>query len=1008
MKTLTQLLVLLLAFHLLVVSCSSTKSREEQGVVAKAWHNTNAHYNGYFNAREIMDASLVALNEVHVDNYNQRLEMFPFLAVDNPSLVAEELDRAIEKVAIVVKKHPYSNWTDDSYLLVGQAQLLKQDYESAERTLDFTVTEFRPRPERKKGKKGEAAGEDGEEFESRREVGTTQTQSRRDRLRARRDAQRERERTTKQRQKERKAETKARDKERQAKIRARKKGIRLPTKVSPADTSAVAGLENEPEAEEDEMAELEEGPIGMISIFSNRDAGDAAGGEYGKKSGSYILKHRPAYQESRLWLAWTLIKRDNFDRAQIILEDLRNDRGTYAEVRRKAIAVQAYLYLEQERLEEAIPYLEAAAEVAEERNERARYYYIAGQLHQELNQPAAALENFRNVVASKPAYELELGARINTAQNAYLSGGGSPDEALRELERMVKEEKNLPYESQILYSMAGIAMRGGDEVAGATYLRRALDSPYGGATTRVEAYQLLGDMAYTSGDYLGSKLYYDSTLQVMGQTDARFTQTSGRRDRLTEVATSLQDITLKDSLLRVGLLPEADRRTWAENIFELRRATNSAANFSTPTVQGSLPVRNAAAFADSDGNSAFWGYNSQAIRRGARDFERRWGDRGLEDNWRRSNRTDSGLFTDDGDGIAPGDPSRQEMQLVTEDEINAILADIPMDEQAQTVMRDQLAKAYFTLGREYRDRIEDYPRSIEAFNQLNKRYPGSDYEAESWYYLYLLHKDAGNMAEAGRYANQLHRSYPDSKFARLANDPDYARELVGQEGARNRAYESAYAAFEQRNFEEARRLIATSSQQVAANHPLKPRYDLLQAMVTGKLEGRAAYVSALQQVVTQYDGSPEQSRAREILRLLGEGGARLPGRTSPTAGSTGFRQSMDEIHYVLIVFEDAQTRLNDLKVELETYNQKYHKLDRLRSTPIFIGRDNETPVLVMRRFKSGREAMDYYQTSRQNASEFLEGSGQEFQVYPVSQSNYREILKARTFEGYDEWFRANY
>ncbi len=954
-----------------------------------------------------MDESLLALNEVHVDNYNQRLEMFPFLAVDNPSIVAEELDRAIEKVAIVVKKHPYSNWTDDSYLLVGQAQLLKQDYEGAERTLDFTVTEFRPRPERKKAKKGEPAANDGDDFESRREVGTTQTQSRRDRLRARRDAQRERERTTKQRQKERKAEAKARDKERQAKIRARKKGIRLPTKATPADTSASVGLENEPEIEE-AATELEEGPIGMISIFSNRDAGDAAGGEYGKKSGSYILKHRPAYQESRLWLAWTLVKRDNFDRAQIILEDLRNDRGTYAEVRRKAIAVQAYLYLEQERLEEAIPYLEAAAEVAEERNERARYYYIAGQLNQELNQPAAALENFRHVVASKPAYELELGARINTAQNAYLSGGGSPDEALRELERMAKEEKNLQYESQILYSMAGIAMRSGDETGGAGYLRRALDSPYGGSTTRVEAYQLLGDLAYTEGDYLSSKLYYDSTLQVMGQTDARFTQTSGRRDRLTEVATSLQDITLKDSLLRVGVMPEADRRTWAENVFELRRATNSAANFSTPAVQGSIPVNNSAAFASAGNNSAFWGYNSQAIRRGGRDFQRQWGDRGLEDNWRRSNRTDAGLFTDAGDGIAPGDPSRQEIQMVTEDEISAILADIPLDEQTQTIMRGQLAKAYFTLGREYRDRIEDAPRAIEAFNQLNERYPGSDYEAESWYYLYLLHRDAGNMAEAGRYASQLNRTYGDSKFARLANDPNYAKELVGQEGARNRAYEQAYTAFTQQDFEGARRLITTGSQPLSANHPLKPRYDLLQAMVTGKLEGRAAYVSALQQVVTQYNGSPEQSRAREILRLLGEGGARVPGQTSPTAGATGFRASMDEIHYVLIVFDDAQARLNDLKVELETYNQKYHKLDRLRSTPIFIGRDNETPVLVMRRFKSGREASDYYQSTQQNASEFLPETDLAFKVYPVSQSNYREILKARTFEGYDEWFRTNY
>ena len=117
---------------------------------------------------------------------------------------------------------------------------------------------------------------------------------------------------------------------------------------------------------------------------------------------------------------------------------------------------------------------------------------------------------------------------------------------------------------------------------------------------------------------------------------------------------------------------------------------------------------------------------------------------------------------------------------------------------------------------------------------------------------------------------------------------------------------------------------------------------------------------------------------------------------------------MDEIHYVLIVFEDSQANLNDLQVELEGYNQKYNKLDRLRATPIFIGRDNETPVLVMRRFKSGKEARDYYQTTQQNAGEFLSGGGQGFKVYPVSQTNYREILKARSFDGYEEWYRENY
>ena len=997
------------------VGCSSTKSRDDQSAVAKLWHNMNSHYNGYFNAAEIMDESLLALEEQHVDNYTQRLDMFPFLAVDDVSGVAPELDRAIEKVAVVVKKHPYSNWVDDSYLLLGQAQLIKQDYESAERTLAFMVNEFRPRPKRAKTKgrkkRGGAAGaapEEGEEFVSRREVETDQSQSRRDRLRARKQAQKERDRVRKDRAKERKRAKKERDRERKARIRARKKGIKLPPRARP-DTSTDRGLDNEPEPEV--VTELDEGPVGMISIFSNRDASGAGAGSdaYGKKAGSYALKHRPAYQEGRLWLAWTLIKRDNFDRAQIILDDLRADRGTFSDVRRKAMAVQAYLYLEQDKLSEAIPFLEEAAAVARERNERARYYYIAGQLYQELRNAGPAQEAFRQVVASRPAYELELGARINLAQNAFLSGSGSAAGALKDLERMVREEKNLPYESQILFSMAAIAIQDGDRAAGRAYLRRALDSPSAAANQQLEAYQLLGDIAYDTEDYLAAKLYYDSTLNVMGQNDARFPTTSGRRDQLSGIAGYLQEIELQDSLLRIGQLPEAERRELAERTFELRRAANSAANFAanSPGTAGRAGGRNPLATTNS---SDFWGYDAQTFRRGAREFERRWGDRPLEDDWRRSSRTDRSLFTDE-DDLATGFTDEPGPSIMTEDELNAILADVPITEEDQLATRRRLAEAYFGLGRDYRDKLANNPRAIRALETLDQQYPGGDAEAESWYLLYLMHTEAGNAARAQQYATKLGDKYRGSKYAKLAADPAYAATLLSEQDRQSRDYETAYAAFAAGDYERAHGLARTGRGTLLGEHPLKARYALLLAMTTGKLEGRDAYVAELRQVVSQFPSTQEETRAKEILRLLGESGARLPGRSGGGAGalgSSGFRPSYDELHYLILVFDDPQAALNDAKNNVADYNKKYHKLDRLRITNVYLGQSNDTPVLVMRRFKSGAEAMDYFNQSQANEREFLDPGRYGYRAYAVSQSNYREILKAKTPEGYEAFFIENY
>ncbi|MEL7251197.1 MAG: gliding motility protein, partial [Bacteroidota bacterium] len=114
--------LLLLAFCLLLVSaCTTQKKRGELSKFGKLWHNTTAHYNGYFNANEIITESTVALSDQHDDNYLQLLDIYEYIEVDNPQAVAEQLDEAVKKVTVVVNLHPYSQWTDDCYLLAGKA-----------------------------------------------------------------------------------------------------------------------------------------------------------------------------------------------------------------------------------------------------------------------------------------------------------------------------------------------------------------------------------------------------------------------------------------------------------------------------------------------------------------------------------------------------------------------------------------------------------------------------------------------------------------------------------------------------------------------------------------------------------------------------------------------------------------------------------------------------------------------------------------------------------------------
>ena len=149
LKYINKALLILVVFSM-ASACTTQKKKSDMSALGELYHNTTAHYNGYFNADELVTASILTLDQQHEDNYTKLLPMYEYVAAENPQAVAPDLDEAIKKVSIVVNLHRYSKWTDDCYLIVGKAQYLKQDYESAEETLRYMANEFSPEKMKKR------------------------------------------------------------------------------------------------------------------------------------------------------------------------------------------------------------------------------------------------------------------------------------------------------------------------------------------------------------------------------------------------------------------------------------------------------------------------------------------------------------------------------------------------------------------------------------------------------------------------------------------------------------------------------------------------------------------------------------------------------------------------------------------------------------------------------------------------------------------------------------------
>ena len=972
-----------------LTACTTQKKKGELSTVGKLWHNTNAHYNGYFNADEIIEASKLQLADQHEDNYLELLDIYEYTEVDNPKAIAEQVDEALKKVTVVINLHPYSQWSDDCYLLAGKALYLKQDYEAAEKAFRFLLNEYPPEDPAAKAEQKKKSGRSGKSS-ARSKSGSSKNTATSAGLEGEKPL------TTKQRQRARKQYNREVQKRKKQREKARRQGKKPPR--DPETPEETPKPEPTPEKPTTPPATDELPPVGMVRLTKEPVSTDPDG-----DTDQYRLKHRPAYQEGQLWLARTYIERDNYNAARRILNQMEKNPATFNDLRSEVAVAMAHLAIKQGDYDVAALALDEAVDRANKKEDKARYAFIQAQLYQELGNSGGAYAAYEQVVKLRPNYTMEFAARLNMSQNAYLSGKGTAAEALANLERMLKDEKNELYQDQIYFAMAGIQLAQGNEAEGIALLEQSLSVASSNMAQQAEAYYILANLYYAKEDYLTAKTYYDSALSVMSPSDERYPQTERLRNNLVDIARNLETITLQDSLLRIAAMTPEEQAELAKKLYEAKGVGSAEDNTPDKFNPGGT-ARVAMSGAPSAGpairtESSFFAYDDRVMKRGTREFDRRWGDRPLEDNWRRSNRTDASFGTTE-------EEEEIDINLLTQDQIDKILSDVPKDNGAQEGARLQIKKAMFELGRLYRDRLENNEKCVEILEELNERYPGHLHELDSWYYLYLAHTDLNNSGKAEEYKDKILQKYPTSTFGQILTNPNYAQEFMDGERQLNRTYDQVYQLFEAGEFDEVITQSKTNAGRLIGKHPLKPRYALLTAMSTGNTDGKEAYISELQKVIATYPSTPEETRAKEILRLLGGAGASLPGNTQETNGA--FQIADNELHYVIIVFESDAIDLNANKIKVSDYNRKYHNLDKLRISNVYLGQSNDVPVLVLRRFKDKDAAMSYYDGIQKNGADFINASEVPFQIFPITQSNYREVLRNRSVEGYPAFFQESY
>ena len=740
--------------------------------------------------------------------------------------------------------------------------------------------------------------------------------------------------------------------------------------------------------------------------------------------------YKTRQRDAMVWLARTLVSQEKFGEADLLIEQIEGIDDLSKRLTRDLTIVKSYYQLRQKNYAAAIPALQNGLKLTNNRKRKTRLTYILAQLHELEGNNGEALANYKRVTRLRPNYDMEFRSRLNIATNGMKSGSASSQQTLTALKRMSKDAKNTEFRDQIFYVMADIHLQDNNQPEAIDFLEQSLRANRSNQPQKADSYLKLAEIYFNSEDYIQSKNYYDSTKTAMTNTDERYEKVVDYSEALTDIAANLEIISLQDSLLRIKNMSEAEREALAKRLKKERldaqkeEVANAFADreamMSGGTVRNPSSKIGRGATSDSGlqpggitgpntGNSDYWAYNDNEVRRGKRDFERTWGNRPLEDNWRRSQQSQGTDLVED-DGVIAGFGRVK----VTDQEMKAIFADVPQTRKEVEVVNGKIIEALYALGSLYDDKLDKPEKSIEAYEELLSRFPGNKYEAEALYALYTIALD-NFPSKANGYKQQLLNKHPESKFAVFLTNPEVLAEAQRGEDDLEIYYGETYIMYENGSYSKAKSRINMADSLFEAN-TLRAKFDLLNALCVGHTDGEDAYKTSLNEVITKHKATEEGKKAEEILAFLegktppkkGKGNKPDEGEKTKKEKEAKELYVMDEKmqHYVLVILSTAQVKSSEVKGAVSNYHKENHKLDKLFTASLLLNKN--TQMLVIRRFKNANLAQRYAKSVRNKPAEYLNNLDEGYRVFPISQNNYKSLLRSKKLEEYATFCAENY
>ena len=589
---------------------------------------------------------------------------------------------------------------------------------------------------------------------------------------------------------------------------------------------------------------------------------------------NYIINHYSndpdMIAQCQLWVArayaemgWQYEAEDMLQRVQIDALSKKHAR-LYS-------AVKADVLLHGKYYKEAIPFIKIAIPYEKRKVYRPRFAYVLGQLYELDGKKDEAIRSYKSVIRMAPPVEMDFNARLRIAE---LGGKNS----LRKLKTMTKQSKYKEKLDQIYGAMGNIYLANHDTVHALEMYDKAITEAKNAGPNKAAVLVKAGDLYYERREYAKAQPCYREAVTILTDENDQYARIQKRSEVLDELIVAYDQAQLQDSLQRLGMLPEAEQLAIVEKIIadliqaekedSIKQAqADREAELGGPSLLRSVDTRNMIG-----GNpfqkGEWYFYNPQLIKQGKQEWLRKWGNRKLEDNWRRQSKqvvaanneemTDEDLSLST-DSLGPDSLSAagtQRVQLETDDhKPQYYLQQIPKTPQDYAISDSLWREAMYALYYIYLDKVEDEPLAEQTLRELAKRFP---------------------------YHPILDEIYDDQQRRALRNDTAYIAKMLHMLAQQDSLYAVTYDAYTHGRYAEVKSKVSDIKSQMTKDRwALAPRFLFLNAVSVARTEGQEAFIAQLQDIVADYGDTELGAMSKDMLAMMGQG------MESKKGGSTG-------------------------------------------------------------------------------------------------------------------------